>query len=162
GYSKLWGAIAELNARLGKESRGHLEQIICRDRAHLTQWQSRFELLPEQTGALFFLGDRLAGVELAPSPAYFADVWFPLARFCYGSAALELEKIDAPKPRPEPLRATGLADLRRQLGELRQSRLDRIRRCLETTPAEQFRRQEEERYLDLRLTTALGANFAGQ
>jgi len=77
-FGKLWDAIAQLCQRFGQQSRGHLEQIICRQRALLTQYQSRLELLPGQTGALFFLGDRLIGVELAPSADYFREVWMPL------------------------------------------------------------------------------------
>ena len=162
GYSKLWDSISRLNAHLGKASRGHLEEIICHDRPYLTQYQSRFELLPAQTGALFFLGDRLTGVELAPSAEYFKDVWFPLVCFCYGAAALELQKPDAPKPQPVPFQAASLTDLRRKLSELREIRLNRVRQWLAATPVEQFRQQEEERYLELKLTTALGVNFAGQ
>jgi hypothetical protein len=161
-FGKLWPAISRLNERFGLESRGHLEQLVCRQRPVLTQYQSRFELLPGQTGALFFLGDRLAGVEIAPSVAYFREVWMPLVCFCYGAAALEQEKAAVPAETPAPFAVCSLPELRRQLAESRRQRQDHLRAVLARTPAEQFDKQEEERFLNLRLFTALGENFSGQ
>jgi len=91
-YSKLWDAISRLNEQFSLPNRGHLEQILSRKRAFLTQYQSRLELLPHQTGAVFFIGDKLAGVEIAPSAAYFQELWMPLVCFCYGVAAMYQEK----------------------------------------------------------------------
>jgi hypothetical protein len=170
GFGKLWPAIAKLNARLGLEQRGHLEQIVCRQRPTLTQYQSRFELLPGQTGALFLLrdrlaGDRLVGVEIAPTADYFRELWMPLVCFCYGTAAMELERHDAarqPAAQPQPFAASSLAELRPALAESRRERLGQVHDALARTPAERFQKQEEERFLDLRLFTALGQNFAGQ
>src|SRR5439155_15029669 len=104
----LWPEISKLNQRLGLEVRGHLEQVICRQRPLLTQYQSRFELLQGQTGALFFLGERLAGVEIAPSAAYFREVWTPLVCFCYGVAAMEREG----KVKEQPLLPFAAGNLR--------------------------------------------------
>jgi hypothetical protein len=161
-FGKLWPAITRLNQRFGLEARGHLEQLICRKRPVLTQYQSRLELLPGQTGALFFLGDRLAGVEIAPGAAYFREVWMPLVCFCYGTAAQELERVAPPLPAPEPLAARSLPELRERLAESRAARLHQVSEWLARTPAEQLRRQEEERYLDLRLFTATGEHYSGQ
>ena len=83
-YSKLWGDITDLNARFGLPERGHLEQLIGNRRRVLTQMMSRLECLPGQTGALFFLRDKLVGVELAPSADYFCEWWPALVCFCYG------------------------------------------------------------------------------
>jgi hypothetical protein len=162
-YGKLWPAIARLNQRFGLQERGHLEQVLCRRRPLLTQYQSRFELLPGQTGALFFLRDRLVGVEIAPTPGYFEEVWMPLACFCYGTAALELEGAGPTPAGPaEPLPARSLPELRRRLAEARRQRQERYRALLAGTPPEEFRPQEEERFLGLRLHTVEGKNFAGQ
>ena len=191
-FGKLWPAIAALSARLGFDSRGHLEQVICRRRPFLTQYQSRFELLDGQTGALFFLRDRLVGVELAPSADYFREVWFPLVCFCYGTAAMELEQRDgqadvvrragrkalraetpalvgsevgagaATADGPEPFPATDLAGLRRSLADARWERQRRLREPLLAAGPERYNLREEERYLRLRLLTAVGQNLAGQ
>lgn len=162
-YGKLWPAISRLNQRFGMEDRGHLEQVLCRRRPVLTQYQSRFELLPGQTGALFFLRYRLVGVEIGPGASWFQEVWMPLACFCYGAAALEIEQRapTAPVP-PEPFGARSLPELRRQLAEHRRRRQDRVLAALARMPAERFDRQEEDRFLNLRLYTALGEHFTGQ
>jgi hypothetical protein len=162
-YGKLWGEIAKLNVRFGLEARGHLEQIICRQRAVLTQYQSRLEAVPGQTGALFFLNERLVGVEIAPNPAYFSEAWMPLVCFCYGAAALEVERSRLPKEAtPEPLPGRDLRELRLQLEADRQRRLERIRSNLARLPAERFEPDEQERYLRMRLHTVGGENFVGQ
>jgi len=160
-YGKLWPEISKLNQRLGLEARGHLEQVICRQRPLLTQYQTRVELLNGQTGALFFVGDRLAGVELAPSAAYFREVWTPLVCFCYGVAAMELES-HAQERAVLPFVANSLRELRQQLVASRQARFQQVHDWLQRTPADQFDRQEEENYLGLRLYTASGKNFVGQ
>lgn len=162
-FGKLWPAIAQLNGRFGMEARGHLEQLICRQRAVLTQYQSRLELVPGQTGALFFLHERLVGVEIAPGADYFRELWMPLVCFCYGTAALEVERGQLPaEAAPEPLPAGNLRELRGQLELARQRRGDRVRAALARMPVERLKRAEQERYLNLRLYTVSGENFAGQ
>jgi hypothetical protein len=161
-YGKLWPAIASLNTKLGMEQRGHLEQVLCRRRPVLTQFQSRFELLPGQTGALFFLRDRLVGIEVAPSAAWFEEVWMPLVCFCYGASAMQIEDRTRTHAAAEPFPARSLLELRRQVAILRKERQQRMLDLLTRTPAERLARREEERYLDLRLYTAEGKNFAGQ
>lgn len=161
-YSKLWNGITRLNEQFGLPNRGHLEQILSRKRAFLTQYQSRLELLPHQTGAVFFIQDKLAGVEIAPSAAYFQELWMPLVCFCYGVAAMYQEKdIEVKKPLV-PFSATNLQELREQLNQSRLERQEQVRNWLAQTPAEQFGIQEEERFISLRLQTVMGKNFAGQ
>ena len=163
GYSKLWPAIERLNGQFGLPSRGHLEQIISRERPVLTQYQSRFERLAGQTGALFFLGARLAGLEIAPSAAYFAEVWMALVCFCYGVAALQWERqATLSVPERAPLGGRTLGELRAALERSRRDVEDEVRGWLAATPPERFEPREEERFLGLRLHTVSGANFAGQ
>lgn len=162
GFGKLWEAIAALNARFGLASRGHLEQIVSRRRPYLTQYLGRFELLPGQTGALFFLDGRLAGVEVGPTAAYFAEVWGPLVAFCYGAAAMFAEtRRPASEPEP-PLEATDLAGLRRALAAEREALAARLRAALDEVPATAVEVADEERYLSFRLDTVRGEHFAGQ
>ena len=162
-YGKLWQAIAALNARLGLPDRGHLEQVLCGQRAQLTQYQSRLELMPGQTGALFFLRGRLVGLELAPDAGYFQEVWMPLVCFCYGVAAWEQEQRDAGRNgQAEPLGAGSLDELRQRLAQGRDEVRERVRRMVEAVSRDRLERQEEERFLGLRLYTALGDRLAGQ
>ena len=161
-YSKLWDGISRLNEQFGLPDRGHLEQILSRKRAYVTQYQSRLELLPQQTGAVFFVRDKLAGVEISPSAAYFQELWMPLVCFCYGIAAMYEEKdVEVTKPLP-PFPASNLQELREQLNQSRCDRQQQVRNWLVETPAEQFELDEEERFLSLRLHTVTGKNFAGQ
>ncbi|MFI6734890.1 ARPP-1 family domain-containing protein [Nonomuraea sp. NPDC050451] len=157
-YAKLWPDISELNAACGLPSRGHLEQILSRKRATLTQFQSRLELLPGQLGAMFFVGGRFAGLELAPDPVYFAEVWMALVCFAYGVAAWRAEPERA---RAEPYDAGSLAELRAELARDRAARQAEVASWL-PAPAGDVRTVEEERYLDLRLSTVTGDGLAGQ
>jgi hypothetical protein len=111
---------------------------------------------------VFFIGDKLAGVEIAPSAAYFQELWMPLVCFCYGVAAMYQEKdVEVNKPLV-PFSASNLKELREQLNQSRLERQEQVRNWLAQTPAEQFGIEEEERFLSLRLQTLTGKNFAGQ
>ncbi|BAY85821.1 hypothetical protein NIES267_53230 [Calothrix parasitica NIES-267] len=160
-YSKLWNAISKLNQLFGLQNRGHLEQILSRKRAFLTQYQSRFELLPGQTGALFILGDKLAGIEIAPNTTYFQEVWMSLVCFCYGVAAMHFEKDDTSQ-QITPFSASNLAELRQQLVESRQQMYAEVQSNLANTPPEKFEVTKQEKFLDLQLKTLEGTNFAGE
>ncbi len=163
-YGKLWNAISQLSVQLKLPSRGHLEQVICRQRPHLTQYASRFELLIGQTGAMFFLEDELVGVEIAPSAEYFQELWMPLVCFCYGVGAMHRENQNGGQATAaeEPFVAEDIQGLRNQLhdgrAKVRQQLIDNLRGL----PPERFKMEEEERFLDLSLSTVTGRNFAGQ
>merc|ERR1712072_202318 len=92
GYSKLWDKISDLNQKFGYRHCGHVEKIIGDNRSYLTQFISRFEVLPNQTGAMFFLDDQLVGLEIAPNVKYFRELWLALLGFSYGSAAFFWER----------------------------------------------------------------------
>ncbi|MEV4172822.1 DUF6569 family protein [Nonomuraea sp. NPDC049709] len=157
-YAKLWPDISALNSAYGLPSRGHLEQILSRKRATLTQFRSRLELMPGQLGALFFVRDRFAGLELAPDAAYFAELWMALVCFAYGVAAWQAEPGRAAA---EPYDAGSLAELRAELARDRAARLAEVASWM-PAPAGDVRLVEEERYLDLRLSTLTGDGLAGQ
>lgn len=164
GYSKLWDDISALNARYGLAPRGHLEQILSRKRPVLTQFRSRLEPQPGQIGALFLVAGAFAGLELAPDPAYFAEVWPALVCFAYGVAAWRAEPDPAdPAPGgPAPLEAGDPAGLRRALERDRAARLARIAGWLADVPAGPAELHEEDRFLDLRLSTVTAPHLAGQ
>ncbi|MER6813720.1 DUF6569 family protein [Spirillospora sp. NPDC000708] len=163
GYAKLWDDIAELNHRCGLPRRGHLEQILSRKRPVLTQFQSRLEPQPGQVGALFLVAGRFAGLEICPDPRYFAEMWPALACFAYGVAAWRAEPAPAPAV---PYDAGSLAELRGALDRDRAARLTDIAHRLTAAGLDELRdpvqMREEERYLDLRLSTVTGPHLAGQ
>ena len=127
-YGKLWSDISQLNSRLGMPQRGHLEQIVCRQRPYLTQYASRFELLPGQTGAMFFLRDKFVGFEMAPSSRYFEELWSALVCFCYGVAAMEIDRKAGTDGAATavPFDAKSLEDLRGQLLRTREAAAERL------------------------------------
>jgi hypothetical protein len=164
-YSKLWPAIERFNRGHGLRARGHLELMLAGRRAFLTQYRSRLELVAGQLGALFILGDRLVGVEVAPNPAFFADVWPALVCFAYGPAAMRSHgdaAVAAGSAEPyeestvDELVAAREAQLRAGLARVRAS-VDAAARDWADPDV-----TEEERYLDLRLSTVVGAGVAGQ
>ncbi|GAA1564397.1 hypothetical protein GCM10009678_54340 [Actinomadura kijaniata] len=161
GYSKLWTDIADLNTRYGLPRRGHLEQILSRKRPVLTQFQSRLELQPGQLGALFFINGHFAGLEIAPDPAYFADVWAALVCFAYGVPAWHHEPGPAGRT-AEPLRGDSLEELRAALDADRAHRAAQITSWLTRLPTGPVRLQHEDSYLDLRLSTVTAPHLAGQ
>ncbi|XRQ15040.1 ARPP-1 family domain-containing protein [Actinomadura welshii] len=168
GYGKLWDDIAALNARYGLPPRGHLEQILSRKRPVLTQFRSRLELQPGQVGALFFVAGTFAGLEIAPDPGYFAEMWPALVCFAYGVAAWHAEPPPAdPAPlETAPLEITGdgggLDGVRGALERDRADRLARIAGRLADVPAGPAELHEEDRFLDLRLSTVTAPHLAGQ
>ncbi|MVU81510.1 hypothetical protein GPX89_30255 [Nocardia sp. ET3-3] len=157
GYSKLWQDISAVNSGYGLPARGHLEQILTRKRAVLTQFRSRLELLPAQLGALFFVGRKFAGLEIAPDPRYFAEMWMPLVCFAYGVAAWQSEP---PRSDPEPFAATDLAGLRSELTRSRDHHTEDLASWMPTDT--EMYTIEDDRYLDLRLQTLTGTQVAGQ
>jgi hypothetical protein len=163
-YGKLWPDIAKLNTAFGKSERGHLDEIVCRERAWLTQYHSRFERLPDQVGVLVFAGDKLVGIELAPNAAYFAELWPALVSFCYGVEAMRRER-DCPDVRtlPEPaFTAKTLASLRDEVATRRAETDALVARWLAAVPQKRLESVEEERLLDLTLFTTSNEHFSGQ
>ncbi|MEW2354350.1 DUF6569 family protein [Spirillospora sp. NPDC029432] len=160
-YAKLWNDITALNRGCGLPARGHLEQILSRRRPVLTQFQNRLELQPGQLGALFFVAGRFAGLEIAPDPAYFAEVWTALVAFAYGVPAWRAEPAPPAAP-PAPYEAGDLAGLRAALDRDRAGRVAEVAGWLADLPAGPLRTVEEERYLGLRLSTVTGPHLAGQ
>ncbi|GAA2170015.1 ARPP-1 family domain-containing protein [Actinomadura napierensis] len=163
GYAKLWDDIADLNHRCGLPRRGHLEQILSRKRPVLTQFQSRLEPQPGQVGALFFVAGRFAGLEICPDPRYFAEMWTALVCFAYGVAAWRAEPAPpGPHAPAAPFEAAGLAELRGALDRDRAARIAEIAGWPAGAPGGPVEIQEEERYLDLRLSTLTAPHLAGQ
>lgn len=98
-YSKLWDAIGEFNSKLGSRGRGsHLEHFLKSFAKEMDEFVAQFELVPNQLGAIILVNGKLAGVERAPSAAYWAKVWEPLIRICYGSLAIRAKDAKNPPP----------------------------------------------------------------
>ncbi len=161
GYSKLWTDITGFNKRYGKSRHGHLEEVIGKLRSDLTRYQSRFELCPGQTGALFFLGGVLVGVEIGPSADWFAELWPALVCFAYGTEAFLGESQVGVAP-SEPLRARTLPDLRDALAARRARRRVRLEVGMHRLGTQHFQLTAEAQSLGHTLSTATSRDFIGQ
>jgi hypothetical protein len=94
GYSKLWQSIVEWNKSVGlAEHAGNLVAFLRGFASQLDEFVAEFEIVPDEVGAVVLVSGEIVGVERAPSAAYFAKVWEPLVRLCYGSLALSAAKI---------------------------------------------------------------------
>lgn len=162
GYSKLWEHISSFNQRFGRQAHGHVEEVIGNDRAQLNRYASRLELSAGQTGALFFLRDTLVGVEIAPDEAAFAELWPALVCFCYGTEAHLDDLHGVPAATAPALAGDSLEALRHSLAARRSARQGRLVDALASLGQQGFELTEEERLLDLRLSTAAGRDMVGQ
>jgi len=162
-FGKLWGDLSAENSRFGLESVGHIEPLIGRQRPFLTQYAHRFELLEGQTGALFFLGEQLVGLEVTPNAAYFRELWYPLVCFSYGPAAMWIEQRQSATAESAPrLTDRSLADLRIELTRKREQRRQRLLDSVPSALSHSFESHDEDRYAALQLVTLEGRRFSGQ
>ncbi len=122
----------------------------------------RFELLTGQTGALFFLDNRPVGLEIAPSPAFFATLWEPLLCGCYGIAALLHEQNLAPMPSPQPYDIEELSQLRTRMFEERHRLDDSLAAVLTTHSQEVYTLEAGQSWHNFRLHSFTSQNYAGQ
>lgn len=86
GFSRLWNDISRFNREMGvSKSGGHLVYFFEKYNDKLGEFVAQFECLPKQTGAIVLIDNHVVGLEIAPNPEYWAEVWEPLIRACYGS-----------------------------------------------------------------------------
>jgi hypothetical protein len=109
-FSRLWATIDQHNRRYGIARGGHLERLLRPYFPRLQPLRHAVETLPGQVGAAYFVGGKLAGVEVAPNAAYWQDVAPILTMYCYGLAAVLAAQRGQESAR-QPLDLDGLADL---------------------------------------------------
>lgn len=98
GFNRLWNDISQFNREMGvTKGGGHLVYFFEKYGDKLGEFVAQFECLPKQTGAIILIDDKVVGLEIAPNPEYWAEVWEPLIRACYGSETVRrllLKKAD--------------------------------------------------------------------
>jgi hypothetical protein len=98
-FSRLWPHLSELKTQYGLPSGyGNLIDFMRAFARELDEFVAEFEVVPDQVGAIVLVGGAVAGLELAPSTAYFEAVWVPLIRLCYGSLALPAQRMRGATP----------------------------------------------------------------
>lgn len=133
GFSRLWGEIDTYTRGYGISRGGHLERFLRPYFHRLMPFRHAFETLPGQVGAAYFIAGKLVGVEVAPNPTCWQDLWPILNIYCYGSAALlaERQHQEAARSKLDLEGLLDLNDLARRLEETRsrekRARVDLIR-----------------------------------
>lgn len=168
GYSKLWDSIQSYNKSFGIEQYGgHLEFFLRAFQKELDTFVAQFEIVPRQVGAVVLVNGELAGVERAPSAAYWRAVWGPLVRVCYGSLAVQAAKENkAPPATRAPLRlmTRTLAGLRDALARAQEEERDAVGARFQAIKSTSISvAPEADDTLDaIALTTVAGPRLAGQ
>jgi len=104
--------------------------------------------------------DKLVGLELGPTPSWFAEVWMPLVCFSYGAHAMPREA--RPRETAAPLLGATAGALRAALHAERRAAEARLWERAAAMPEAHFDADEEERLLDLSLYTVQSDLFSGQ
>lgn len=179
-YGKLWASIGQMSAAYGVTNthRQHMTDLLARFQKELDEFVAQFELVPMQVGAIVLIGNRIVGIERAPNEAYWARVWTPLIRVCYGTLAVRARQVlgDAKpkyrvplKPRTRSLEgiSAALAAAPEKSRKLLQKEVDKISGC-ELQAADKAEQkfldydEAEQKYLDYEVLTLASRHIAGQ
>lgn len=165
-YSRLWTDIQRFNRRGGLATPGNLVDFIKHYRAELDQFVAEFEIVPRQVGAVVLVAGEVVGIERAPSHAYWAAVWEPLIRTCYGAYAVTVARGSAAAPDTRvPLdaaKAASLDDLADALEETERAEDAAARAKIRELLDEPFTCERDERRGTFEIETVRNAQFLGQ
>lgn len=95
-YSRLWPHLRNLRKSMGYSGVGNLVDVLKHFEKELDEFVAEFELVPKQVGAVIIIGDRVVGIERAPTTAFWYKMWEPLIRVCYGSLAIQVRLKNRP------------------------------------------------------------------
>lgn len=169
-YGKLWPAIKQLtvDAGLGHQS-GNLVLFVDGFARQLDQFVAEFELVPRQIGAIVLINGTVVGFERAPSEEYWAAVWEPLIRVCYGSAAVvasrKAHSADEVLSTRVPIKVQDLSSLDALAAELEraEARQDELaKREVRELLDEPFRQEADQRHGGAEVRTIRNDQFYGQ
>lgn len=169
-YGKLWNDISTFNRELGLRTgdRGHLEYFLDHFRKELDQFVAEFECIPQQCGAIILINGQVVGVERAPNPTFWRDVWSPLVRECYGSLAIQVGRQTGPNAVPKtrvPLsggRINSLDDLEKALTDREEKQDEKAREIIRKLLDEPFTSENEETMKKYTVVTIKNGQFLGQ
>jgi hypothetical protein len=167
-FRKLWEGIAQYNRSFGIESvGGHLEFFLKAFKKELAEFVAEFEIVPRQIGAVVFIGGKIAGIERAPSAAFWKVIWGPLVRVCYGSLAIALGRVKSAPPSTRValvVAERSLAGLRRALDVTARKEEAAIMARLSRASDIALRaaKEDDDRLDDIKLTTVASPDLAGQ
>ena len=163
-FGSMWEDIDAFNRFFGITRGGHYERFLRPYFGRLQALRHAFEPLPGQLGAAYFVGGRLAGVELAPGADYFAQVAPIFAIYCYGPAELQglRRRWMLRRPALELRGLTDLDQLEQRLQSSRQEQREALQRELRELAELPFEQQVEQDRHGLRVETLRHGEWAGQ
>lgn len=167
-FKKLWEGIGEYNRSFGiREAGGHLAYFLKAFARELSEFVAEFEIVPRQVGAVVLVAGKIAGVERAPSAAYWRAVWGPLIRVCYGSLAMKVAELHKAPPVTRialAVRERSLTGVRRALEEAQRREREVVDARVEIARSVAFSaaREAEETLGSIALTTVANDHLAGQ
>lgn len=95
-YSRLWPHLRKLKQDMRCPGAGNLADVLKRFEKEMDEFVAEFELVPRQVGAVVVIGDRVVGVERAPTETFWQRLWSPLIRVCYGTLAIQMKQRRRP------------------------------------------------------------------
>jgi hypothetical protein len=167
-FRKLWESIQTFNKAFGIEQyAGHLEFFVKQFHKELDEFVAEFEIVPRQVGAIILVGGEIAGVERAPSAAFFRAIFAPLIRVCYGSLAIQVARENKAPPVTRAKLRVGtktLAGLRDALAEARRAEQEAVESRVRALAADTLAIADEpdDRLDAVTLTTVGNRKLAGQ
>jgi len=87
-FTRLWDHISSFQKDLLKKQDSHLIYFFDNYMDKLLHFNAEFECVENQRGAIILLNDKVIGIEIAPTQAYWKIIWNSLIRDCYGSEVL--------------------------------------------------------------------------
>jgi len=91
-YSLLWKDIEEYKKLVGLDGRAHMSDFYEKFEKSLEEFIAPFERIEKQIGAVVFINNKIAGVEIYPNYKSWNNVWKKLIRDTYGSEAIAFIK----------------------------------------------------------------------
>ncbi len=165
-FRKLWESISALTAAQGVGHAGaSLAVFLAAFERELDAFVAELELVDRQIGVIVLVAGEVVGVERAPSAAYFASVWQPLVRVCYGSLAVAAARAHrAPPATRVPLVVVEktLDGLRAALAIAEEREAVIARRAVTGLSSERFEPTLDETFDDAALYTVASGRLAGQ
>ncbi len=168
GYNRLWEPIARFKTQYGLSGQGNLVDFLRSFARQLDEFVAEFEIVPEQLGAIVLIDGEIAGVELTPSAAYWAEIWVPLVRICYGALALAAARdhSDAVPPTRSVLRVDepSIEGIERALDRADQTDRDVVASVVNSVADRSLTvdRKGAQRLRGATLQTVTGSGFIGQ
>lgn len=92
-FARLWPIISDFQKGLlndKQSSKSHLVYFFNKFVDRLNEFNAEFETVKGQRGAVILLNDKVVGIEIAPTEAYWNVLWQRLIRDCYGSEVVRL------------------------------------------------------------------------